>query len=138
MERGCHRIPAKTKMASDPASSRNTQNRVQELCEHREVMLSVYGERERSISMQVDPLLAYWWSLDPSKNKMFPIQRLPTISRSLRSCMNTEVVLGTCGEMDRLLAFWWSLDPSSNKTASDPASCFVNKFSGFVNKFSFW
>ena len=46
MERGCHRIPAKTKMASDPASSRNTQNRVQELCEHREVMLSVYGERE--------------------------------------------------------------------------------------------
>ena len=54
---------------------------------------------------------------------MFQIQRLPTISISLRSCMNTEVVLGSCGEMDRLLTFWCSLDPSSNKTASDPASC---------------
>ena len=122
MERGCHRIPAKTKMASGPASSRDTQNRVQELCEHREVvMLSVHGER--SVSIQIDPLLAYWWSLDPSKNKMFQIQLLPTIPRTeFRSCMNTEVVLGSCGEVDRLLALLWSLDPNSNKMASDPAS----------------
>ena len=36
--------------------------------------------------------------------------------------MNTEVVLGSCGEVDRLLALLWSLDPNSNKMASDPAS----------------